>query len=135
MFSGALLGLVALDQGVSIAAAAMLMLYAQDLDGGYNTDWNSLFTLSSYAAGFVYSAAGLSFFFSFALIGCLNRVRISVKPSTFVAAIIMSLQVAVGAAMAVFTCIMTSPFGPHSDYAPTAGKSIFTQTDITTYTC
>lgn len=116
MFSGALLGLVALDQGVSIAAAALAVIYAKDSDHHNNIDpnnYDSSYTNQLYASCFVFAAAGLTFFFAIALIGCLNRRNISVTPSVAVAAIIMALQVAVGAAYAVVTCQLISPFGPH----------------------
>ena len=84
MISGGLLTLLALDQGVSIAAAALQLIWNKGLDqsqgGDYNA-FNSNYSLNLYPSCFVFAASGLTFFFCIALIGCLSRKNIRVIPS------------------------------------------------------
>ena len=117
MISGGLLTLLALNQGVSIAAAALVLTWNKGFDQSIGQDYTAFYsnyTRSLYPSCFIFAASGLTFFFCIALIGCLSRRNISVIPSTIIAAFIMSLQVAIGALFAIYTCQLISPFGPHS---------------------
>ena len=118
MISAGLLVLLALDQGVSIAAAALALVWNKGLDQSFGRDYtafNSSYTVQLYGSAFIFACSGLTFFLCIALIGCLSR-KVNMIPSTTIAAFIMSLQVAIGSVYAVLTCQAISPFGPHAAF-------------------
>lgn len=119
-FDAGMLGFLILCQGVPIAASALLLQSSIDLDNAAGispSQWNSVTTQSSYPSSFIISCAGLSVLFALYLIIAKNSM--SLIANTIALSFVMCFQFGVGALMAIATCRLINPWGPHSQFAPT----------------